>query len=217
MTGMRLIGALVAALAVALTPAASAQPGRVEVLAGYGGINKDRSTLRPTYHVNVRHRLVNTESVPLPAPLSVFLGSIPPLTISADGFFQYGDGGRARDACADPLFSYCTREAAPYWLLGAGLVSRRDVTSDERPVRLYFLPVTAALYLRGFDARRPPADDPVGEPEGEVLAGIGLGNGFGLRARIGEVAVVLELRTILVFDAEGFEGGGLPVSIGVAF
>lgn len=205
---MRTLSAITLAFALyagARATPVCAQENVTQILVGYGGISHEGS-LNSAYHVNARRHLRTTEAVQL------LVLDLPELDLSAEGFFQYGGGGRTFNGCFDPQSSPCVRDASPFWLVGGGLVSRWDVTPEDWPVKFYFLPVTAGVYLRGFDSRRSLESD---ETPTEIRPGLGIGNGVGIRAQLGDVELLLEARALLVYG--GGRGGGLPVSVGIAF
>ncbi len=202
---------LCAALCTFATSSAFGQTYNIQVLAGYGGIGYE-GRLNPAYHVNLRHRVIRLDSTHLPSVIRWLLPRMTKLDVSAEAFFQYGDGGRALDGCLDPLSGLCTRQASPFWLLGIGFVSRWDVTPEGWPVQFYFLPITAGFYIRSFDSRRPLTED--ASPT-EIRPGVGYGSGIGFRFATGNIDLILEARSILVYG--GGYGGGLPFSIGIEF
>lgn len=206
-------------LALAVVPSALAQQvqetNQTAILAGYGSISDDvRQTA--AWHINVRRRFFSPDSIPGLGPLDLLARS-GGLSLSAELFFQYGNGGTALAACLDPQPAFCLREVAPSWFLSTGIVSRWDVGPKDWPVRLYFLPLTMGLYLRGYDAPESPGAAVAEYGRSEVRFGVGAGNGVGLRMPIGETDILLEVRFLFVLDSRREVGGGIPVSIGVTF
>jgi hypothetical protein len=194
---------------------ASAQEARTALLAGYGGIDHEAS-LGPAYHLNLRYRLARWDSVPLPSPPSG-RERLPGLEIQAEAFAQRGESGWRVGSCAGEPEWLCSRSARPLYLVGAGLVGHVDLTSAARPVQLYFLPLTAALYLRGYDLQEHRLGSVDRTAEREVRLSGGAGNGLGLKAQIGGVRAMLEMRAILVRDLRKGRGGSLPVSLGLTW
>ena len=201
-------------LLAAATPV-QAQQARTSFLLGYGGADFEAS-LGLGIHLNVRHRIARRDSVDVsgtaPRPIIV-----PRVSLEAEAFSQLGRSGVAIGACDARAEQLCSREANPLLTVGGGLGGRVDMTSIERPVYLYFLPITAGLYLRRHELRERPlgSTELVTHPQTSVMGGIG--NGMGVQARMGGVEAMLEVRAILMRDLRGERGGSLPVSLGVTW
>ena len=213
MPRFRLRFVLALALLAAAARGAAAQEHPTALLAGYGGIDHEAS-LGPAYHLNLRHRLLRWDSVPLsePGPKQSLL---PGVEIQAEGFAQLGQSGTKVSPCESPEGGLCTRSADPLLLLGVGVVSHVDVTSARRPVQLYLLPATLALYFRSYEEHERTIGSAGATDRAERRIAGGFGNGIGLRFVVGDLRARLELRAVLVRDLDGGRGGSLPVSVGV--
>lgn len=204
------------ALMLLLTAPALAQPdttaslaaGQTVVLAGYGAIGPGTRPVT-AFHANVRLLLLARDADEIPTPLHSFFPT-GAASLFAEAFGQYGDGGLVAVPCADPSLVGCSRAAAPYWLVGVGLVSRWDLAPTPWSVRPYFLPLTGGLYIRGYDAREFTAE----RRQGEVGLGAGIGTGFGLDTP--GWGASLDARVILLHP-RGALDGSLPVSVGFTF
>ena len=191
------------------------QPRNTVLLAGYGGADYERS-LGPAYHLNIRRTILGRDSVVL-STTSSDRWVVPRLELQAEVFAQAGRSGTRVAACRGTQGQLCARSADPLYLLGAGLVSRWDATAARHAVQLYFLPATAGVYVRGYTSYEQPLGSTSGSEDDQARVAGGVGNGLGLRFRLGQTVVQTEVRAILIRDLQGGRSGSLPISIGIAW
>jgi hypothetical protein len=202
-------------VSTAVLSAPAQQPPNTMLLAGYGGADYERS-LGPAYHLKLRRTVIGRDSVVV-SPAAHDRWVVPRLELQAEVFGQAGRGGTRVAGCRQSPGQLCAQGADPLYLLGAGLVTRWDATAARHAVQLYFLPATAGVYVRGYTSYEQPLGSAIGSEDEHVSLGGGVGNGLGLRLRVGQTNVLAEVRAILIHDLQGGRGGSLPVSIGIAW
>lgn len=181
------------------------------LLGGAGGIDYDGS-LGPAYHLNARREIASWSDVRLsPGPDG---WEIPALHLEADLLAQLGRSGTKVRVCSREE-AFCAGGADPLSLLGIGVASKVDLTSPDRAVLLYFLPLSATVFLQSgeiFESRLGSGESTSGW---ETKVAGGIGNGAGIQLRVAGLIALAEIRAIIVRDLEGKRSGSLPISIGV--
>jgi hypothetical protein len=111
--------------------------------------------------------------------------------------------------------AFCATGADPLVLLGVGLAPKTTRTRSHRPVRVYYLPLTATAFIRTGEMFSESPGYGMVEHRTEVQIAAGIGNGAGVQLRVGTLTAVPEVRVILIKDLNGVRGGSLPVSLGI--
>jgi hypothetical protein len=207
---IRRILAMIVAIA-ALSVAVPAQAQSWTLLTGAGWLEHEGG-LGPAYHLNLRREIAGWTDV--------WLGSsgegwtVPAVRLEVELLGQAGRSGMRIAACQRSEGS-CVVGADPLRLLGAGFVTRADLTRSAGRLAVYYIPVSGTAFVRSGEIFESPVGTPQTTRERQTALTAGAGNGGGIEIRIGETTAIVEVRAILMRDLEGRRGGALPLSIGL--
>lgn len=196
------------------------QSQRTHTLLSGSGYTEHSGGLTPSLHVAGRRLLLRWDSVPYFYPDVHAPVMLRNLQIHTEASYQRVLARPNLRECRLTSRSRCEGDLT---LVGAGLTTTWGANPARHPVQLYFVPGSVGFYLRVMETESlPPAEALTSsvvarEADRSAAVGFAVGNGAGLRFRLAERDVLVEVRPTLVYFLDGERRGSMPIGIGFTF